>query len=101
VALWEPSRAAVAAVGTSIASPGLGIALAGLSVLRSRGRVREPRPAERVKHYEQGTKEGGILMGVRARSVDDEKYLSETGEPSGPSTSIHSSGRSRCLRVWS
>ena len=36
-------------------------------------------PEQPVKQYEQGIKEGGILMGVRPRSDDDAKYFSEDG----------------------
>ena len=32
-------------------------------------------PEERVKHYEQGIKSGGILMGVRPRSDEDAGYF--------------------------
>ena len=32
-------------------------------------------PEERVKHYERGIKEGGILMGVRPRSLEDAAYF--------------------------
>ena len=34
-------------------------------------------PEERVKHYESGISEGGILMGVKPRSADDAQYLEE------------------------
>ena len=32
-------------------------------------------PEERVKHYEEGIKNGGILMGVTPRSDDDARYF--------------------------
>ena len=32
---------------------------------------------ERVKHYEEGIKRGGILMGVRARSAEDARHLEQ------------------------
>lgn len=82
--------AAIAAVGTSIAIPGLGIVLAGPAAAALAGAgagaaagglvgalVGWGIPEERVKHYEQGIKEGGILMGVRPRSDDDAKYFAE------------------------
>lgn len=34
-------------------------------------------PEERVKHYESGIKQGGIVMGVKPRSEQDSKYFSE------------------------
>jgi hypothetical protein len=80
--------AAIAAVGTSIAIPGLGLviagpiaaALAGVGAGGAAGGVIGALigwgiPEERVKHYEAGLKEGGILMGVTPRSDEDAKYL--------------------------
>jgi len=32
-------------------------------------------PEERVKHYEKGLKEGGIVMGVTPRSDEDAEYF--------------------------
>jgi hypothetical protein len=32
-------------------------------------------PEVRVKHYEQGNKSGGILLGVQPRSDEDAAYL--------------------------
>jgi len=32
-------------------------------------------PEERVKHYEEGIKQGGILMGMRAKNEEDALYL--------------------------
>lgn len=82
--------AAIAAVGTSIAIPGLGIVLAGPAAAALAGAgagaaagglvgalVGWGIPEERVKHYEQGINEGGILMGVRPRSDADAKYFAE------------------------
>ncbi|MDB5891336.1 MAG: hypothetical protein JWP47_2167 [Polaromonas sp.] len=59
-----PLAAAVAGAGAGAASGGLLGALIGWSM-----------PEERVKHYEQGIKEGGILMGVHARNDDDAAHL--------------------------
>ena len=83
--------AAIAAVGTSLALPGLGIVIAGplAAALAGAGAggltgglvgalIGAGIPEERVKHYESGIKEGGILMGVKPRSREDAEYLSET-----------------------
>lgn len=80
--------AAVAAVGTSIAIPGLGLVVAGpiAAALAGAGAgaagggllgalIGWGIPEERVKHYEQGVKEGGILMGVRPRSDEDADHF--------------------------
>lgn len=80
--------AAVAAVGTSIALPGLGLVIAGpiAAALAGAGAggaagslvgalVGWNIPEERVKEYESGIREGGILMGVRPRSDDDASHL--------------------------
>lgn len=82
--------AAIAAVGTSIAIPGLGLviagpvaaALAGAGAGAATGGVVGALigwgiPEERVKQYEAGIKDGGILMGVKTRSDDDAKALGE------------------------
>ncbi|TCS35990.1 hypothetical protein EDC30_10853 [Paucimonas lemoignei] len=83
--------AAIAAVGTSVAIPGLGLVVAGplAAALAGAGAggltgglvgalVGAGIPEERVKHYESGIKEGGILMGVRPRSREDADYLSQS-----------------------
>lgn len=83
--------AAIAAVGTSIAIPGLGIVIAGplAAALAGAGAggltgglvgalVGAGIPEERVKHYEAGIKQGGILMGVKPRSREDADYLAQT-----------------------
>lgn len=80
--------AAVAAVGTSIAIPGLGLVLAGPLAAAIAGAgagaatgglvgalVGWNIPEERVKRYEEGLKNGGILMGVRPRNDEDADYL--------------------------
>ena len=80
--------AAVAAVGTSLAIPGLGLVIAGpvAAALAGAGAgaasgglvgalIGLGIPEERVKRYEKGIKEGGILMGVKPRSSDDAAYL--------------------------
>jgi hypothetical protein len=76
--------AALAAVGTSIAVPGLGLVVAGPLAAAIAGAgaggvtgglvgalIGWGIPEERVKQYESGIKEGGILMGVRPRSDED------------------------------
>jgi hypothetical protein len=80
--------AAIAAVGTTIALPGLGLVIAGplAGCDRRRRRRRSDRrhrrcadrlgdPEERVKEYDQGIREGGILMAVRPRNDEDATYL--------------------------
>lgn len=80
--------AAVAAVGTSIAIPGLGLVVAGpiAAALAGAGAggaagglvgalVGWGIPEERVKHYESGIKEGGILMGLKTRNDEDAEHL--------------------------
>jgi hypothetical protein len=82
--------AAVAAVGTSIAIPGLGLVVAGpvAAALAGAGAggaagglvgalIGWNIPEERVKEYESGVREGGILMGMRPRTDDDARYLEQ------------------------
>ncbi|MGE5791253.1 MAG: hypothetical protein ACM36B_01085 [Bacteroidota bacterium] len=82
---------AIAAAGTSIAIPGLGLVIAGPIAAAIAGAgaggaagtlvgalVGWGIPEERVKHYESGIKEGGIVMGVRPRSDEDAAYFEET-----------------------
>jgi hypothetical protein len=81
---------ALAAVGTSIALPGIGIVIAGPLAAGLAGAgagsltgglvgalIGWGIPEERVKHYEAGIKEGGILMGVRPRSEEDARRFEE------------------------
>jgi hypothetical protein len=83
--------AAIAAVGTSIALPGLGLVVAGPLAAGLAGAgaggiagglvgalVGAGIPEERVKQYESGIKEGGILMGLRPRSREDADYLAQS-----------------------
>lgn len=80
--------AAIAAIGTSVALPGLGLIVAGplAAALAGAGAggatggiigalIGAGIPEERVKHYEEGLKEGGIVMGVNARSDEDAEYF--------------------------
>jgi hypothetical protein len=80
--------AAIAAIGTSLVIPGLGLVVAGplAAALAGAGAggaagglvgalIGAGIPEERVKHYEQGIQNGGILMGVRPRSEEDANYF--------------------------
>ncbi|CAN5330225.1 hypothetical protein BH11PSE9_BH11PSE9_13540 [soil metagenome] len=80
--------AAVAAVGTTIALPGLGLVIAGPLAAAIAGAgagaatggiigalVGWGMPEERVKRYDEGIKNGGILMGFSPRSDEDAAYL--------------------------
>ena len=80
--------AAVAAIGSNLVIPGLGLVVAGPLAAGLAGAgagagaggligalVGWNIPEERVKHYEAGLKDGGILMGVTPRSADDAKYF--------------------------
>jgi uncharacterized protein YjbJ (UPF0337 family) len=80
--------AAIAAIGTSVALPGLGLVVAGpiAAALAGGGAggltgglvgalVGSGIPEERVKDYETGIKEGGIVMGVNPRTDEDADYF--------------------------
>ncbi len=80
--------AAIAAIGTSVALPGLGLIVAGplAAALAGAGAggatggligalIGSGIPEDRAKHYESGVKEGGIVMGVNARSDEDAEYF--------------------------
>ena len=90
--------AAIAAVGTSLAIPGLGLVIAGpvAAALAGAGAggatgglvgalIGAGIPEERVEHYEQGIKSGGILMGVRPRTDDDATYFEREWNKAGGS----------------
>ena len=81
--------AAIAAVGTTIAIPGLGLVLAGPLAAAIAGAgagaatggivgalVGWNMPKERVKEYDEGIRNGGILMGVRPRNDEDADHVS-------------------------
>jgi hypothetical protein len=83
--------AGLAAVGSSLAIPGLGLVVAGpiAAALAGAGAggaaggllgalVGAGIPEERVKHYESGIKDGGVLLGVKPRSTEDAEYLRRT-----------------------
>ena len=82
--------AALAAAGSSIALPGLGLVIAGPLAAAAAGAgagaatggllgalIGWGIPEERLKRYENGLKEGGILMGVRPRSDEDAAHFEE------------------------
>jgi hypothetical protein len=80
--------AAIAAVGTTIALPGLGLVIAGPLAAAIAGAgagaatggivgalIGWGIPEERVKEYDQGIREGGILMAVRPRNEEDAEHI--------------------------
>ena len=82
--------AALAAIGTTLALPGLGLLVAGpiAAALAGAGAggatggligalVGAGIPEERVKDYEEGIKRGGIMMGVTPRNPDDAAYFEQ------------------------
>jgi hypothetical protein len=94
--------AAVAAVGTSLAIPGLGLVIAGpiAAALAGAGAggaagslvgalIGWGIPEERVREYERGLKEGGILMGVTPRSDRDAETLRRRWEEDYRGEQIH------------
>jgi hypothetical protein len=79
---------AIAAIGTALVIPGLGLVVAGPLAAGLAGAgagglagglvgalIGWGIPEERVKEYEAGIKSGGILMAVRSRSEQDTKDL--------------------------
>ena len=82
--------AAIAAIGTTLALPGLGLLVAGplAAALAGAGAggatggiigalVGAGIPEERVKRYEEAIKNGGIVMGVSPRSDEDADYIEQ------------------------
>ena len=80
--------AAIAAIGTTIALPGIGLLIAGPLAAGIAGAgaggltggligalIGSGIPEDRAKDYEKGINEGGILMGVNARSDEDAEYF--------------------------
>jgi hypothetical protein len=80
--------AALAAIGTTLALPGLGLLVAGpiAAALAGGGAgaltggvigalVGSGIPEERAKVYDKGIRDGGIVMGVTPRSSEDADYL--------------------------
>ena len=80
--------AAIAAIGTTVALPGLGLLIAGPIAAGLAGAgaggltggligalVGSGIPEDRAKEYESGVNEGGIVMGVNPRSDEDAQYF--------------------------
>jgi hypothetical protein len=80
--------AAIAAIGTSLVLPGLGLVVAGPLAAAFAGAgaggltggivgalVGTGIPEDRAKAYEEGIKNGGIVMGVNPRSDEDAEYF--------------------------
>lgn len=80
--------AAVAAIGTSVAIPGLGLLVAGPIAAGLAGAgagsltgglvgalIGSGIPEERARAYDEGVRKGGIVMGVNARSDEDAEFF--------------------------
>ncbi len=80
--------AAIAAIGTTLALPGLGLLIAGPIVAGLAGAgagaltgglvgalIGWGIPEEHAKAYEKGIREGGIVMGVTPRTDEDSEYF--------------------------
>jgi uncharacterized protein YjbJ (UPF0337 family) len=79
---------AIAAIGTSVVLPGLGLIVAGPLVAALAGAgaggltggligalVGSGIPEERAREYEEGVKSGGVVMGVNPRTDEDAEYF--------------------------
>ncbi len=84
--------AAIAAVGTSLVLPGLGLVVAGPLAAAVAGAagggligalIGWGLPEERVKEYEEGVKNGGILMGVHAKNDEDAAHFEDQWRTAG------------------
>ena len=88
--------AGIAAVGTSIALPGIGLVVAGPLAAAAAGAgagaasggllgalIGWNMPEERVKEYEDGVNKGGILLGVRTKNDDDAMHFENEWKKSG------------------
>jgi hypothetical protein len=88
--------AAIAAVGTAVVFPGVGLIVAGPLAAAIAGAgaggvtgsligalIGAGIPEYRAKAYEKRLREGGILVGVEARSKDDARELEELFESLG------------------
>lgn len=82
--------AAIAAIGTTLALPGLGLLIAGPIAAGLAGGgagaltggligalVGHGIPEEEAKAYEQGIRDGGIVMGVNPRTQEDADYFEQ------------------------
>lgn len=87
--------AGVAEIGTSLVLPGLGLVIAGPLAAAVAGAgagaatgglvgalVGWNNPEERIKHYEERIKKGGILMGVPPRNDEDSAYFDKRWDSS-------------------
>lgn len=85
--------AALAAIGTTLALPGLGLLIAGPLAAGIAGAgaggltggligalVGHGIPEERARLYDEGIRQGGIVMGVTPRSDEDAAYLEDEFE---------------------
>jgi len=83
--------AAIAAIGTTLVLPGLGFVIAGPIAAAVAGAgagaasggligalVGWGMPEERVKHYEEGIKNGGILMGLKTNNPEDAAHIEDS-----------------------
>ncbi len=83
--------AAIAAIGTTLALPGLGLLIAGPIAAGLAGAgagaltggligalVGHGIPEDHAKAYEQGLREGGIVMGVQPRTDEDADYFEKS-----------------------
>jgi uncharacterized protein (TIGR02271 family) len=91
--------AAIAAVGTSVVLPGVGLVIAGplAAALVGAGAggaaggllgalIGYGIPEETVKRYEQGIKDGGILMAVKPRTEADTQHFTSNWPNTSPTT---------------
>lgn len=96
--------AAIAAIGTTLALPGLGLLIAGPLAAGLAGAgaggltggligalVGHGIPKEHAEEYESGIKRGGIFMGVTPRSDEDAEYLANDWKTNN-GRSIHAVG---------
>ena len=88
--------AGIAAVGTSIALPGIGLVIAGPLAAAAAGAgagaasggllgalIGWNMPEERVKEYEEGVNQGGILLGLRTKNDEDAMHFENEWKKSG------------------
>jgi hypothetical protein len=88
--------AAIAAIGTNVVLPGLGLVVAGplAAALAGAGAggltggligalVGSGIPEDRAKEYDEGIRNGGIVMGVNPRNDDDATYFENEWRNSG------------------
>lgn len=88
--------AAVSAIGTNLVLPGLGLVIAGPLAAGFAGAgagglaggfigalVGAGIPEERAREYESGIRRGGIVLGLRARTDEDARWLEEEWQKQG------------------